>query len=186
MAEDNRMVRARALVTLMTEVATTLVGDNKGVHLRFINKDDSTANSLRAQGVEQRMNFAPEGWTEIGTNLKKKILQPMVYDVINTDVLQRPVLVLTITDGVPSKENSNEFRKAIVESKKELKAKNYQKQGMCLIPLGYYYVLTHVAVLFDLSQVGNDPEAVAFIESFDGDSATSDVLHRTAGMYSSW
>lgn len=47
-------------------------------------------------------------------------------------------------------------------------------------------LLTDEAVLFDLSQVGNDPEAVAFIESFEGDSATSDVLHRTAGMYASW
>ncbi|KAL4785046.1 hypothetical protein BJX76DRAFT_347359 [Aspergillus varians] len=164
MADDNRMDRAKALVKLMTEVATTLVGDNKGIHLRFINKDDSTANNLRAPAVEQRMSFVPEGWTEIGTNLRNKILKPMVYDVIATGVLPRPVLVLTITDGVPSKENSGEFRKAIVESKKELKAKNYQKQ----------------AVLFDLSQVGNDPEAVAFIESFDGDTSTEDVLHRTA------
>ncbi|KAL2825782.1 hypothetical protein BDW59DRAFT_161453 [Aspergillus cavernicola] len=164
MAEENRMDRARALVTRMTTVATLLVPDNKGVHLRFINKDDSTANNLRAPQVNQRMNFVPEGWTEIGTNLRSKIIKPMVYDVINTGVLPRPLYILTITDGMPTNEDSTVFRDTIVECKGELKKKNYEDE----------------AVLYDLSQVGNDKEAIDFIDSFDGDGDTDGVLHRTA------
>ncbi|KAL5342249.1 hypothetical protein BJX70DRAFT_386335 [Aspergillus crustosus] len=165
MQDDSRMDRATALVKRMTTVATLLVPDNKGIHLRFINKDDSTANNLRAAAVEQRMKFTPEGWTEIGTNLKKKVLQPFVYDVISGGaVLPRPVLVLTITDGMPTKEDAGVFRNAIVDCKTQLVAKAYQKE----------------AVRFDLSQVGNDPEAINFIDSFEGDADTEDVLHRTA------
>lgn len=129
MAEDGRIERARELVALITEVATKFVEVNTGVHLRFINKDDSTANNLRTSEVMQRMSFTPQGWTELGTNLTKKILQPMVYDVIAHGVLKRPFLILTITDGVPSRENSGEFRKAIVRCKKELRDRGYQKEG---------------------------------------------------------
>ncbi|KAL4972497.1 hypothetical protein BDW66DRAFT_144041 [Aspergillus desertorum] len=164
MANGGRMQRARDLVALITEVATKFVEVKRGVHLRFINKDDSTANNLRADEVRQRMTFDPEGWTQLGTNLNKKILQPMVYDVIAQGALQRPFLILTITDGVPSKENRGEFRKAIVRCKKELRDRGYQKD----------------AVYFDLSQVGNDPEAIEFIESLNEDASTKDVLHLTA------
>jgi hypothetical protein len=129
MAEDGRMERARELVTLITEVATKFVNVNTGVHLRFINKDDSTANNLSANEVRQRMSFTPQGWTELGTNLTKKILQPMVYDAIAQGVLERPFLILTITDGVPSKEQPGEFRKAIVRCKRELRDRGYQKEG---------------------------------------------------------
>ncbi|KAL4750048.1 hypothetical protein BDW72DRAFT_204273 [Aspergillus terricola var. indicus] len=170
MAKDGRMERARELVALITEVAPKFVEVNTGVHLRFINKDDSTANNLRASEVKQRMSLTPEGWTELGTNLTKKILQPMVYDVIAQGVLKRPFMILNITDGVPTMENSGEFRKAIVRCKKELRDRGYQKE----------------AVFFDLSQVGNDHEAIAFIESFEGDAATEDVLHRTAGRSSTY
>ncbi|KAL3462469.1 hypothetical protein BJX64DRAFT_140438 [Aspergillus heterothallicus] len=167
MADDGRMDRAKLLVTRITKLATALVPDtniSSGVHLRFINKDDSTANDLREAAVAQRMEFTPDGWTEIGTNLTKKILDPMVYQKIQTGgVLPRPLLILTITDGMPTKEDEGEFRKAIIKCKAELKKKGY-------LP---------AAVQYDLSQIGNTPEAVAWINKFQGDSSVKNILYLT-------
>ncbi|KAF5859840.1 hypothetical protein ETB97_002392 [Aspergillus alliaceus] len=164
MERDGRMGRQKALVKRLTEVATLAVPKNNGVHLRFINRDDSTANNLRAEEVERRMDFTPSGSTQIGTNLRAKILQPLVYDVIETGVLQRPFFVMTTTDGCPEGEDKRAFRDAIVESTEKLTEKGYEPD----------------AVYFSLSQVGNAPEAADFLESFENDSDVEEVLHRTA------
>ncbi|CEL03901.1 hypothetical protein ASPCAL05039 [Aspergillus calidoustus] len=165
MAEDGRMDRAKIMVTRLTRLATALVPDtniSSGVHLRFINKDDSTANDLREAAVSQRMQFTPEGWTELGTNLEKKILQPMVYDNLNsTGVLPRPLMILIVTDGMPSKEDEGTFRKTIMKCKGELTKKGY-------LP---------AAVQYDLSQIGNAPEAVKWIQTFDSDSAAKKLVY---------
>jgi hypothetical protein len=127
------MDRAKIMVTRLTRLATALVPDtniSSGVHLRFINKDDSTANDLREAAVSQRMQFTPEGWTELGTNLEKKILQPMVYDNLNSSgVLPRPLMILIVTDGMPSKEDEGTFRKTIMKCKGELTSKGYLPAG---------------------------------------------------------
>ncbi|KAL4875663.1 hypothetical protein BJY04DRAFT_154082 [Aspergillus karnatakaensis] len=167
MDNDNRMKNARELVTKITEVATELSPETYGAHLRFINKDDSTANNLNAKQVDQRLQFTPAGSTELGTNLEKKVLQPLVYDVINQGVLHRPLVILTITDGIPT-DGQDTFAQVLKRCIKTLEGKGYDKR----------------AVYFDLSQVGNDQEAIAFIESLESETATRgplhDTLHRTA------
>jgi hypothetical protein len=132
------MDRAKLMVTRLTRLATALVPDttiSSGVHLRFINKDDSTANDLREAEVSQRMQFTPEGWTELGTNLEKKILQPMVYDKLNSSgVLGRPLMILIVTDGMPTKEDEGTFRTTVMNCKKSLANKGY-------LPAGRFYIL---------------------------------------------
>ncbi|KAL3444258.1 hypothetical protein BJX65DRAFT_311036 [Aspergillus insuetus] len=165
MAEDGRMDRAKLMVTRLTRLATALVPDttiSSGVHLRFINKDDSTANDLREAEVSQRMQFTPEGWTELGTNLEKKILQPMVYDKLNSSgVLGRPLMILIVTDGMPTKEEEGTFRTTVMNCKKALANKGY-------LP---------AAVQYDLSQIGNTPEAVAWIKKYDTDSTLKKLVY---------
>ncbi|PGG97209.1 hypothetical protein AJ79_09292 [Helicocarpus griseus UAMH5409] len=166
MEVENRMERQAALAKRITNVATRLVPNNKGIHLRCLNKnDDSTANNLRETDVEQNMPKTPAGYTPIGTNLRRKILQPFVYNVIEKGVLERPFLISTITDGCPSNEEPSTFRNAILECTKRLSSKGYEKQ----------------AVRFCLSQIGNDEEAVEFLETFERDKDTEEVLYRTAG-----
>ncbi|KAE8147149.1 ankyrin repeat-containing domain protein [Aspergillus avenaceus] len=164
MNQDGRAEGQRALVKRITNVATRLVPQNNGVHLRFINRDDTTANNLRQSDIEQRMQFTPTGSSEIGTNLRTKILQPFVYDVLSSGVLERPILVMTITDGCPEGEDTLEFRNAVVKCTEWLSMGSYEED----------------AVMFCLSQIGNDPEAVRFLETFDDDSDIEEVVFRTA------
>lgn len=71
----------RELVKRMTRITTKLVPDGKGVGLRFINVPTSWGNQLNEAGVEKAMaGVRPRGGTKIGTMLKQKILQPLIYD----------------------------------------------------------------------------------------------------------
>ncbi|KAJ0423154.1 hypothetical protein BJY00DRAFT_58788 [Aspergillus carlsbadensis] len=169
MADDGRMDRAKILVTRITRLATALVPDSNissGVHLRFINKDDSTANDLREAEVAKRMEFTPDGWTEIGTNLEKKILQPMVYDKLHAGgVLPRPLMIVTITDGIPSKEPLKTFRDVVMSCNRELTSRKYN------------YV--SAAVQYDLSQIGNSPDAVDWLKQLASDTSLQKVVNIT-------
>lgn len=109
-----------------------LVPDDCGTGLQFINKKHALGDNLKATEVEQIMeSVKPNGVTMIGTNLERKILKPLVYNVINRgDKLPRPVLVSCITDGCASHENESEFRDTIVRCLDFLKAHNYPPTSM--------------------------------------------------------
>jgi len=55
-----------------------------GVDLRFIN-NNLASNLSEAEVLQTMKNVWPSGVTEIGTNLRKKILQPLVYDMIDSN-----------------------------------------------------------------------------------------------------
>lgn len=92
------MVSQQNLVQRIASICTQVVPDHLGVHLRFINKEPSNANNLRLDHVKSIMSrIEAGGTTEIGTNLRKRILDPLVYQTKMT----RPILVSIITDGIP-------------------------------------------------------------------------------------
>ncbi|TGJ81732.1 hypothetical protein E0Z10_g7027 [Xylaria hypoxylon] len=185
--------RWRAQVELakrISSITTRAVPDNKGCHLRFINKDTPTYNNLNKDQVTDIMNKFPEndGWTPIGTMLRKHVLDPLIYPDINANTVKRPWLVLVTTDGYPTKEqamdgapagpkdeNQNEdadrFRKEIRRLGKELEKKDYRQD----------------VVRFSISQIGkkisytDDEEKVKlFLDGLESDPDIQDVLYRTA------
>ncbi|CRG87127.1 Ankyrin repeat domain-containing protein 17 [Talaromyces islandicus] len=166
MQSGDRMKAQREIVKRIVNIATKLVPDDKGVHLRFINRSDSGLNDLREDAIEAKMQFLPSGSTPIGTELEAKILKPFIYDVLNGDAnLERPYLIMTITDGCPTEENTNRFETAVIECGNQLINKGYER----------------TAVRFQISQIGFDQEADTFLRGLtDNKPALKQVLQVTA------
>ncbi|KAI0419457.1 hypothetical protein F5X98DRAFT_335177 [Xylaria grammica] len=178
------------LVKRISNITTRAVPDNRGCHLRFINKDTPKYDNLNKDQIADIMNKFPrnDGWTPIGTMLRKHVLDPLIYPEVNGNTVKRPWLVLITTDGYPTKEsamegapaaprdeNQNEdpdrFRKEIRRIGKELEKAGYRQD----------------VVRFSISQIGkkisytDDEEKVKlFLDGLESDPDIQDVLYRTA------
>ncbi|KAI1121979.1 hypothetical protein F5Y10DRAFT_83801 [Nemania abortiva] len=178
------------LVKRISSITTRAVPNNRGCHLRFINKDTPTYNNLNEDQIADIMNKFPEndGWTPIGTMLRRHVLDPFVYPELNSNTIKRPWLILITTDGYPTKEkampgapvgeideNKNEdpdrLRKEIRQLGKELEKHDYRQD----------------VVRFSISQIGkkisytDDEEKVKeFLDGLESDPEIQDVLYRTA------
>ncbi|KAL6305480.1 hypothetical protein BKA93DRAFT_824895 [Sparassis latifolia] len=151
------------LVRRIVTIATKLVPDDYGVDLHFINAP--SAYNLSDHGIEARMKqVKPSGGTSIGYNLRRKILEPLVYKrMASGERFERPILIWTITDGEPDRTDQPSFKDAIVECRKNLVMHGYRP----------------TAVRFCVSQIGNSWDAVNFLNGLRDDSEISDVVHCT-------
>jgi len=173
MFEENRYEYLIQLVTRIARIATKIVPDDMaGVDLRFIN--NNLASNLSDTEILQTMRRVwPSGATEIGTNLRKKILKPLVYDIIDSTVsttspipFKRPLLVCIITDGHPVQECQNALRDEIVTCKRKLEAKGYDP----------------TSVMYCINQVGTDPQAEHFIDALRNEKTIEEVIYCTVGQ----
>ncbi|TFB04047.1 Putative ankyrin repeat domain-containing protein [Trichoderma ghanense] len=153
------------LVRRVARISTLLVPDGCGTGLQFINKKRALDDNLKAEQVEEIMrSVTPRGNTKIGTNLKRKILDPLLYDVVNKgEKLHRPLLVSCITDGCATGEPSSEFRDTIVSCVDFLEKHDYPR----------------TTVRFQISQIGNDSGAESFLNQLRDDPDLKDVLFCT-------
>ncbi|KAI1458920.1 hypothetical protein F4805DRAFT_106773 [Annulohypoxylon moriforme] len=165
---NTKMNVMRMLVQRMSSIATRLVPDGKGAHLRFINSD-YRGDDLNADQIDQKMQFRPQGQTRIGENLEKKILDPLIYKELDerSGKLERPYLILTITDGGPDPEPKETFKNSVVTCGKRLNGHQYPQES----------------VMFLVSQIGNDAGADQFLDSITGDAAIDRVLFCTSGTF---
>ncbi|KAI1155492.1 hypothetical protein F4825DRAFT_40046 [Nemania diffusa] len=178
-----------ALVKKMTDITTRAVPNNRGCHLRFINRDTPDSNNLDDVAIEKIFNAygRGNGWTPIGTKLREHVLDQFIYKELKTGALiKRPYLVMCITDGFPTQEramlgtapgledvNQNQdafrFRKEIRNCIKELDKENYKPE----------------TVRFSLSRIGNITdwedklEADKFWDDLKSDDLIQDVLYMT-------
>ncbi|KAM0450880.1 hypothetical protein ACHAO4_006271 [Trichoderma viride] len=131
MKREGRWESQKELIQRITQVTTLVLPDGEGVALRFINRDVDNATNLTLEGIRdilQPMTWQPGGDTPIGTNLRSKILQPLVYDKITKGTLERPVLIIIITDGMPEPEDSSVLVNAILECERQLQENAYPPQ----------------------------------------------------------
>lgn len=101
---ENRIGDQRDLVRRVASICTRIVPDELGVHLRFINNEPDNSDNLRIDEIQNIMDqVRPLGCTEIGTQLRNRILQPLLYSRYNENVknLKRPLFISIITDGIP-------------------------------------------------------------------------------------
>jgi len=147
MSEENRYEYLIRLVTRIARIATKIVPDDTGVDLCFINNN-------------------------LASNLRKKILKPLVYDIIDSTTstspipFKRPLLVCIITDGHPMQEGRNVLRDEIVTCKRKLEAKGYDP----------------TSVMYCINQVGTDPEAEHFIDALRNEKTIEEVIYCTVGQ----
>ncbi|KID73863.1 ankyrin repeat protein, partial [Metarhizium brunneum ARSEF 3297] len=160
-----RMDAQRALVKRMASIATRLVPDGTGAHLRFINSNNGGDNLTQQQQFDQKMPTEGQGGTNIGGSLHDKVLDPLIYEKLKSKTkLSRPFLIITVTDGCPDPENVDVFKNSIITCLKWLDSYQYPPES----------------VKFLVSQVGDDKESTKFLDSLAGDAAVDQVLHRTA------
>ncbi|KAL7795140.1 hypothetical protein V8C37DRAFT_400963 [Trichoderma ceciliae] len=87
----------------------------------------------KAKDVNRILKGLPNnGWTEIGTNFKTRVLEELVYKPIENNALKRPVLIFIIADGHPqgpngTKEARDTLKGALLECGMKLKEKGYDK-----------------------------------------------------------
>jgi len=137
MVAENRFENLKHLVRRITRTTTRILPDNEGVALRFINQNVPNSTNLTLDQIDNIITpmQPPKKGTAIGTNLKKKILEPLVYEPLNAGKLSRPLLVIVITDGEPTEESANAFVDAIVECGDRLSELDYPRESKFVLRL---------------------------------------------------
>ena len=98
---------------------------------------DNIRDSSSAANLLSRCQFS--GMTPLGTQMHARILKPMVETAIANRTLQKPVLVITITDGEPTSEPESKIIK-VIKNMKAFASKSHYGPG---------------AVAFEFAQVGS-------------------------------
>lgn len=100
MNSGSRIHDMKKVVKRIVNIATKI--DPEGISIRFMNaRDDSRYDHIcrtsESQEIMRKVRFG--GLTPLGEMLRKKILDPMVYDAVRSNNMTRPLLVSVITDG---------------------------------------------------------------------------------------
>lgn len=153
MAFEENGERIDDLKLIMSRVATaTALFDQDGIQVRFMNspvQGDNITSEPAAMSLIQNVKFS--GLTPLGTNLMTKVLEPLLLRPARMNQLQKPLVVVTITDGTPAGENRDEVFNVIQRVDHELSRSRYGRD----------------AVSYQFAQVGNDQKAQAFLETLD-------------------
>ena len=172
MSQENRYEYQIQLVTRIARLMTKIVPEDMAdVDLRFINNDSQL--SLTAGEIQRVMRgIKTSRGTEIGASLRKKILEPLVYDIIdeaktstNPIPFERPLLVFILTDGHPAPEGQNVLRDEIITCKQKLEENGYDP----------------TSVMFCINQVGTSRSAKQFIDSLRNEKLIEEVIYCTVG-----
>ncbi|WVF68316.1 hypothetical protein IAT40_003081 [Kwoniella sp. CBS 6097] len=138
--------------------------DHDGIQVRFLNSNLQGNNINSEQGalqLVQQVKFS--GLTPLGTSLDQKILQPLLLGPARSNSLQKPLLVIAITDGAPAGESTDKIVQVISNANNELQRSRYGAD----------------AVSYQLSQVGNDKKAQQFLSSLDDHPQIGSLIDQT-------
>jgi len=169
MKRDDRWESQKNLVERIARITTRVLPQGEGVALRFINQEVSNSSNLRLDDIENTlkpMSWDPRGNTEIGTNLRSKILKPLVYDKLDSapKSLERPLLISILTDGGPEPEPEAMLRNAIVECSQKLNAAKYPRES----------------VRFMIGQIGTSARATNFLNTIRNNTEITDIVYCTS------
>lgn len=153
----------KLILERVSEVATLF--DDDGISIRAMNANvqgDNIRTAMEADRFVQSLRFS--GMTPLGTQMENRILKPMVFEPVKRRTLQKPVLVITITDGEPTNEPEHKIFQVIKNAKKITTASQYGSG----------------AVAFEFAQVGKDTEAQAFLGKLDTDRDVGAMVDATS------
>jgi hypothetical protein len=139
MKREGRWDAQVQLVNRIARITTRILPDGDGVALRFINQeapDNSQKLSLQAVAkIMKDMKWKDRGDTAIGTYLKSRILEPLIYSqLLQPPTLKTPYLISVITDGMPSQEKDETFVEAIKECGVKLQQAGYPRESEYIHP----------------------------------------------------
>ncbi|KAF9818439.1 hypothetical protein IEO21_02788 [Rhodonia placenta] len=168
MAGGDRYEHQREIVSRIAHIATKIVPDGSGVLLRFINHS-SPDDMFSAEAIDAAVRAVrPSGGTRLGSVLRDRILEPYLYKILASPNkrLERPLLICTITDGCPTNEEANTFKNEIVKCRDRLRESGFENPGK--------------AVMFLISQIGDDADATRFLDDLNSDDKIRDMLYCTS------
>lgn len=164
--KGGKRVRDMMRVLNRAAYAATLF-DPDGVTVRFINstaQGDNIRNEADVNRLIESVDF--RGRTAIGTELRRKILEPLVLQRARQGQMQVPVLIIAITDGEPAGEDDDAIFHAIKHAADEL----------ARTPLG------PGAIAYQFTQVGEDEEARRFLNRLDTHPQVGSLVDVTASL----
>jgi hypothetical protein len=173
MAFEENGERINDLQLILARVAyAAALFDDDGIQVRFMNKEAARIDPARLDGIrteQQAEALATQakysGLTPLGTELRKQVVEPLVVQPARAGHLQKPVLIITITDGQPAGEVEGTLQETIRHAQRELsKLPKYGKH----------------ACAFEFAQVGNDQHAKAFLAELDKNEEFGDVVDCTS------
>ena len=104
------------------------------------------------------------GMTPLGSSLDSKVIRPFLGGGISNRNLQKPILVITITDGEPTGEPQNTVANVIKNAKNMCASSIYGPN----------------AIAFEFAQVGKDTKAQAFLGRLDTDPEIGKMIDATS------
>lgn len=170
MAFEENGERIDDLKLILNRVAyATSLFDTDGIQVRFMNSQiqgNGIRNEQQVAHLLTQVKFS--GMTPLGRELNAKILQPLVIQPARSGQLQKPVLVITITDGQPTGEAPNHVNQVMLQASQELQRNPRYGKG---------------ALSFQFAQVGNDLKAREFLGKLDEDPSIGDIIDCTSSKH---
>ncbi|KAJ6171368.1 hypothetical protein N7470_000435 [Penicillium chermesinum] len=165
--EENglRKDQLKQILGIVATAASTF--DQDGISVRFMNNaenGDGIRTVADVQNLVSRVRFA--GLTPLGTSLRNKVVEPLVVGPARAGRLEKPVLVITITDGQPAGEPHSMVADTIRYAVDEVSRTRYGRG----------------AVSFQFSQVGNDTRARKFLSDLDEDPQIGSLIDCTSNF----
>ncbi|KAF1957879.1 hypothetical protein CC80DRAFT_35518 [Byssothecium circinans] len=174
--EEGSRIQDLRLILNRVSFAATLF-DTDGISVRFMNTDstkqvdqqgrplhDGVATEAQIEQIMRGVQF--KGLTPMGTSLRRKVIDEIVLLKASRDQLQKPVLVITVTDGQPAGEPQNAVFETINFAVESLKRTRYGPGG----------------VSFEFAQVGNDEMAKKFLGKLDEDPTVGHLVDCTSNF----
>jgi hypothetical protein len=163
--EENgeRINDLKLILGRVADVAT--VFDDNGINIRFMNshvEGNGVRDSMSAAAVAQQVQY--NGLTPLGSQLDAKVVRPFVAGPVQSRALQKPVLVIVITDGEPTGEPPGTVIN-VIKGAKNLVSNSQYGPG---------------AVAFEFAQVGKDQKAQQFLATIDKDPSVGKMVDCTS------
>nr|XP_001388510.2 hypothetical protein ANI_1_2130014 [Aspergillus niger CBS 513.88] len=160
----DRGTRIRALEETCQRVAEIASAvHEQDVYLRFLNNaEDRHLNKLSPNEIQGQMKkIKYSGLTRLGTVLRTKIVEPLIYDPVINGLSAKPVITIVVTDGRPEGEHENCFGETILSCKQRLSELSMQPAG----------------AVFLISRVGNDANAETFLSNLKMNEELQEMLY---------
>ncbi|KAL8947739.1 MAG: hypothetical protein Q9222_006012 [Ikaeria aurantiellina] len=176
MEEDGERITDLKLI-INRVVNAAVLFDDDGISIRFMNDwhSDQTAGGLDMRRLDRiqndqmvefiASNIQYTGITPLGTELKNKVIDPLVLGPARNRQLQKPVLIIAITDGKPTGEHDSVIRDVVRSASNELSRMPQYGAG---------------AISFQFAQVGNDQKAREFLAKLDSDPQVGSLIDCTS------
>ncbi|KAF1981824.1 hypothetical protein K402DRAFT_408161 [Aulographum hederae CBS 113979] len=165
MEEDGERIRLlQDILRRATYLATLL--SPQGISIRVLNEPpgllglwDYLQNERQIATILNQIKY--EGMTPLGSRLWDTVIRPFILDKAERGILEKPVIVVIITDGEANAEPTDELRNSIHRCNVQMRHLGYQD----------------ASVVFLIARVGNNEEARKFIEDLGKDALVGDSVY---------